>query len=489
AHRGSEGSGKAKWIVIGSIALLAAGFGVFALVGKSKTKRNEARIVQLIGSETPTGTAADVALAVAFLDDPKAPPALKTQSSEVLERLEGSGISEAIHAQLKAAKNVPLKLRLSKVLAERNYAPAVAEMVQTFSSATTDDQRLQVLQSIRAIAGRADIDTMLGALNREHSLPVRKMLEDTVLAVLRRGGNNDAIVDKILAKISSSSGSERQSLFRILGVLGGEKVKTRLSETYATGDLAYQRDALKAYLNWPDRSVLPELEGIISTAGDDVLRISAEHAYVRLATLPGPEPIEQLVPLWQKAFQLASKPVDVRDLISSLLEYPAPETLAVLKEWEKNPTHGDKAKDAANTLAKSMQGIVELKPGDEIKGNRARVRGDRSASINGALSSLTGWVSPETYFSWSFKVAESGEYHVEVDQASLRDEPSDFVAYLAGKTLEGKSERTQDLEKFTTVRLDGSVQLEAGKIYLLTIAPGTKIQPRMMDIGAIRLVK
>ncbi|HRE02855.1 MAG TPA: hypothetical protein PLV68_16255, partial [Ilumatobacteraceae bacterium] len=96
----------------------------------------------------------------------------------------------------------------------------------------------------------------------------------------------------------------------------------------------------------------------------------------------------------------------------------------VLKEWEKHPIHGAQAKNFANTLAKSMQSIVELKPGGEIKGNRARVRGDRSASINSALSSLTGWVSPETYFSWPFKVTEGGEYHIEVDQATLRDEPT-----------------------------------------------------------------
>jgi hypothetical protein len=39
------------------------------------------------------------------------------------------------------------------------------------------------------------------------------------------------------------------------------------------------------------------------------------------------------------------------------------------------------------------------------------------------------------------------------------------------------------------VKLDGTVKLEPGTIYTLILAAGQRIQPRMMDIGAIRLVK
>jgi hypothetical protein len=86
-------------------------------------------------------------------------------------------------------------------------------------------------------------------------------------------------------------------------------------------------------------------------------------------------------------------------------------------------------------------------------------------------------------------VSEPGEYAVEIDQATLREAPSDFTVYLAGASLSGQSKTTSTLEEFVPVRCEGSVSLQPGQVYILTIVAGRTIQPRMMDIGAVRLVK
>jgi hypothetical protein len=479
-----------KWIGLGSIVSAIVLFAIFTSISKGNAKKRQDRIIALSSAEIPTGDVSDVALAVAFLEDPDASLSIKGDARKVLERLEGNGISESIHSHLKNAETINAKLRLSQALAERNYAPAVTDMIDVFKSATTDDQRVQILNSVRIIASLKDVNTLLGALHGEHTLPVRKVFEDTVLAVLRKGGETDPVIESILAKASNTSGSERKSLFRILGVLGGEKVRARLDAVYnQKNDAAYQADAILAYLNWPDRTVLPDVEKIIASTTDAALRSAAERAYLRLTTLPGPESAAELAPLWKKAFDITKNPNDIRRLFGALIEYPAPETLEVMKEWEKHPTHGPLAKNYASTLAKSIQGIAEIKPGEEIKGNKARVRGDGGAAINSFLSSLTGWLSPETYFSWYFKVTEPGEYVVEVDQATLREEPSDFVVYLGGATLKGQSKTTPSLEQFVPVRLEGTVTLQPGQIYSLTLVAGSTVQPRMMDIGAVRLIK
>jgi serine/threonine protein kinase len=481
---------KTKWIALGSVVSAVILFTIFTSVSKSRAKAREGRIIELSSAEAPTGNAADVALAVAFLANPDTTPSLRSDATKVLERLEGSGISENIHEEMKDAEGVALKIRLADVLAERNYAPAVPDMIDAFKSATSDDQRVQILNSVRAVAELKDIKGILGALHGEHTLPVRRVFEDTVLAVLRKGGDTGPVIEEILAKVSTTSGDERKSLFRILGVLGDEKIRARLTSIYnQNSDQAYQNDALLAYLNWPDRSVLPDVEGLLANAPEGAQRVALERAFVRLSTLAGPEPVTDLIPMWKKAFEFTKNPNDLRRLFASIAEYPFPETLALLKEWEKHPTHGPLAKNYAMTLEKSMQGIAELKPGGEIKGNKGRARGDGSASINSFLSSYTGWISPETWFSWYFKVTEAGDYALEIDQATLRDVPSEFVVYVAGQTLRGESKRTPTLEEFAPVKLEGTVKLEPGKIYMLTLVAGRRIQPRMMDIGAIRLVK
>jgi tRNA A-37 threonylcarbamoyl transferase component Bud32 len=481
---------KMKWIVIASALSAILLFVGYSSLKKGAAKDRQDRIIALAGAEPATGTPEDVVAAVGFLADSKASPSIKSDAYKVLERLEGSGISEKIHEEMKVADALSTRIKLAQALAERNYTPAISTMIDTFKSATTDDQRVQLLNSVRSIADLKSINEVLGALTGDHTLPVRKVFEDTVLAVLRKGGETGAIVDSILTRVSTTSGNERKSLFRILGVLGGDKVKTRLTAVYNKEDAPeYQRDALIAYLNWPNRSVLGEVENIITTTGDAALKAGAERAYVRLVTLPGTESAAELAPLWQKAFGYASNPNDVRKLMDSLVEFPAPETLALLNEWQKHPTNGALAKNYAQTLDKVMKSIPEIKAGEDLKGNKARVEGDNRASINSFLSSLTGWVSPETWFLWHFKVAESGAYAIEIDQATQREDPSEFVVYLGGKAFNGQSKTTPNLEEFTTIRLEGTVDLEAGRIYSLVLTAGEKIQPRMMDISAVRLVK
>lgn len=483
------GGNLVKWIGLASVLSAVVLFAVFTSIGKANAKKRQDRIIALSSAEVPTGDVSDVALAVAFLEDPEASLSIKGDARKVLERLEGNGISESIHAQLKNAETLNAKIRLSQALAERNYAPAVTDMIDVFKSATTDEQRVQILNSVRSIASLKDVNTLLGALHSEHTLPVRKVFEDTVLAVLRQGGETDPVIESILTKVSNTSGNERKSLFRILGVLGGDKVRTRLTAIYKQkSDAAYQADAITAYLNWPDRSVIEDVEKIIASTSDAPLRAAAEKAYVRLTTLPGRENPSELVPLWQKAFGQTKNTNEVNRLLSSIVMFPSPETLGLLKEWSGHATHGKLAAGSVAVVEKMIGEVVELKPGGEIKGNLARIRGDGAAS-NKFLSSMTGWTSPETSFSWFFRVSEAGEYAVEIDQATLREAPSDFTVYLAGASLSGQSKTTSTLEEFVPVRCEGSVSLQPGQVYILTIVAGRTIQPRMMDIGAVRLVK
>ena len=246
---------------------------------------------------------------------------------------------------------------------------------------------------------------------------------------------------------------------------------------------------MNAYYNWGDRSVLGDVDKVIQTTGDTALRSAAQRAYVNLSTLPGPETVSEMIVIWQRAFELCENPNEARKLMGFLVQNPDPDIAAMVGKWRGHTSHGALAKSTAETMTKLIAGIAELKPGEEMKGNKARVRGDKRAAINSATSSLTSWVSPETWFSWNFKAPETGVYFVEVSQSYLQEAPSQFVVYLAGKTLPGESKMTGALDKFETIRLKSPVHLEAGKVYAISLAAGQRVQPRMMDIGGIRIVK
>ena len=485
-----RGSNKGKIIIIGAaVAAVIIMIGVRAMVNAKAEERKD-RMIELSSAEAPEGTTADVTIATDFIADRETPPSLRSDAIKVLENLEGNGINEAIHTRLQESQSTSLNLVLARILSDRGFAAAVPTIISDFKVASNDKQRVQFLSAVRGLATMDTIDEILEALQGDHSRDVRKVFEDTILAVLRKAENPDSVIDSILTRISTTSGNERKSLFRILGVLGDEKVRTRLSSIYnKKNDPEYQRDAMTAYLNWRDRSVLPEVEEIIATTEDKALGIAAQATVVRLSTLPGPEPLEERISIWDRAFQGTSSPNDARRLVGNVIEYPAPETVALVKKWGGHDKYGPLAKGAVGTIEKSLASVPELGPGEELKGNKARVQGDNRAAFNSFLESITGWESPDTWFTWNFKAKEAGSYGIEIDQASIRSETSQFRVYLAGQTLEGESMKTDTLEEFEPVSPDGTVTLEAGKVYTLALVAGEKVEPRMMDIGAVRLVK
>ena len=487
----NKSGSKAKlWIILASSLSAILIFFVINSMKNSRKKKEKDRIITMSSEENLSGTVDDARLSLRYLNDREVTRSLRSDALKILRRIEGAGINEMLLEELQTSELTSDRIRISDILSGREYAPAVPAMINAFSSASKDDDRVDLLRSVRGIADMKSINQMLDALQGNHSLTVRREFEDTVLAVLRKSPNPDQIIDKILTRTSSTSGNERKSLFRILGVMGGDKVKNRLKSVYNKEDnVDYQRDAMIAYLSWPDRAVLDDVEKIVKTTKDKALRSAAEKAYVRLAGLPGPSSVEKKVEIWQKAYGLINNPQDYRRLITSMIEYPSAKTIALLNSWGDDPNYGKLAKGAAGTLGKSVAGVREIGSNEPLKGTMARAQGDaRGASPNSFLESLV-WVSPETWFSWSFKVKESGQYSVEVDQATLRKESSDFKVIIKDKVLEGSSSKTETLEEFTPVKLDGTVDLVAGEIYTMVMVAGQKVQPRMMDVGAVRLIK
>lgn len=481
---------KGKFIIIGcalAIILLAAGVKVMM---SAREEARKDRLIELSSAEAPTGTTEDIQIALEFITDRNTTPSDRTDAIKILENLEGPGVEDVMHSTLQESESIPLKMLLSRVLSDRGYSAAVPTIISGFRSAPNDKQRLVFLNALRGLATKDSLDEILAALQGDHSREIRRVFEDTVLAVLRQGDDVDATIDKILTRVSTVSGNERKSLFRILGVLGGDKVKTRLKSIYnKKNDPEYQRDAMNAYLNWQNRTVIPEVEAIIKETEDTPLRFGAQSAFAKLVALPGPEPIEERVALWDRAFAYLDNPNDARRLVGAVIEFPSPATLELLKQWSTHEKFGPLAKGAMGTLQKSIASLPELGPGEELKGNKARVQGDQKAAFNSFLEAITGWSSPETWFTWSFKVKETGEYSVVVSQSSIRAKGSEFVVYLAGKTLEGESVKTPSLEDFEQVELKGTVTLEAGTIYTLSLVAGDRVEPRMMDIGSVKLVK
>ncbi|MEM6917166.1 MAG: hypothetical protein AAF491_11430, partial [Verrucomicrobiota bacterium] len=481
-RRTNQGNGsKTKLILFGVIGLLIVGLIGFQIASSAGAKKAEERIASLASSGGADSTVADVRTALDFLSDRKSSLSVRRDSIAVLEQVEAAEADSLILDALIASGYTPLQLQLSEVLGKRGYEEAVPTIIASFRKAATDDQRLAFLGFLRPLATVEHVDLLVDALMGSFSSNVRRALEDVILTSLRKSDVPSSVVEDLLSRSSSATGDGRKSLFRLLGVLGGDKVLTRLKTIFAgSGGIDVQRDAISAYLHWKDPTVLPLVEEIIQTTSDDPLRSAAERAYARLAILPAPETREELIARWDSAFEKVGTTSDIQRLTRTVLGFPSQDALTLLRAWAKDETFGSQVQRLIQTLQKTVENVPTIQTGDSLKGNRTSAQGDGSYAIDSSVGSLTNWTSPNTWFTWSFKVGEPGDYGIEILQASLEEDPSDFEVYLGGSKLTGRSEKTDTLKDFVPIRLNGTVPLKANRIYTLVLKAGEKVQPRMM---------
>ena len=484
-----KGPGKATMIVSAVGAAIILSLAAVIFLNKQKQKKNLARLTELAESDSPNGSVKDVALLVRYLADPKTLHERRSQSYNALKEIQGSGVDDAILQELKEAKTSALRKQLSNILSFRGYKPALGAILAMGRVAREEKDKISYLNFARPLATSKDLEVFLQGLEGNSSLNMRKAYENTILSILRRSGNSSSTLSGLRQRIKETKNGERRSLFRVLGAMNGKETARLLDRIFKGNDIKQQQDAITAYIAWPNREPLPKVAELAKSK-NKALSIAAQRAYTSLSTRPGPQTVDQEVKDWKAGFALMQKnPSEMRRMLQSCLETPHPKVVAMLDEFKGNERYGGTAAMISDSIKKSLGRMAVIDPSKPLKGNMARVQGDGAAGINSFLEAITMWTSPETFFVWNFKIKDDGEYSITVNQADLNDAPSNFLIYLDGKTFKGKSAKTENLEEFIPVKVEGSIALTKGQVYKLTLVAGEGIQPRMMDIQSIVLTK
>lgn len=480
------------YLVLGIVGALALGGIGWVVAQNAKARAASARLVQLAALEAPVGNADDIALAINFLESKEATGDEKKQAADLLAKLGGDGVDAAIISALGTSPSAYVRLTLSQAAAERGLSQAVPAMIAAFRAAGSDNQKAEILNAVRRVATRDNMEVLLNALGGNHSHQVRAIFEDIVIAVFRREPLKSEEIRSMLARLANTASEERRSLFRILGALGTEEVSTRLRTVFGNdSEQSLRYDAMTALLNWPDRSVLPVVEEILTTSDDNALKIAAGRAYARIAGLPAAVPVSEKVDAWQKAFGFIDRAPDLRRVFAAMAEHPAPEVKALLQGEFRDPGRASLAKQALTQLETAEKNAPTLAAGDSLEAAKAIVTGEQAqgALLNQETGALVQWRSPDTWFVWHFRVKEAGNYGFTVSQNYPREGVSHFQIIVGDQALPGSSERTSSATEFKDVTVDGSVTLEPDLVHTLILHATGVTQPRMMDIAGIRLEK
>ena len=477
-------------ISIAILGIIAVGAVAWVVMQNARARAETDRITTLATQESPTGTADDIRLALKFLESEDAGLEVKGRASSLLGKLEGEGVNDAIVDALGTSTSPYVRLKLSQAAAERGLEDAVVPMMSAFRAASSEAQKSDILNSVRRVANKSNLPALLDSLNGSHSLQVRTLFEDIIIAVLRREPMDSGEVRDMLARLSATTGEERRSLFRILGALGTEDVRTRLRTIFNNdSEQSLRYDAMTALLNWPDRTALPLIEEILTNSNDNALKIAAGRAFARVSSLPAAVPIKAKVDAWQRGFGYIPRAQDLRRIFAAMAETPAPEVKAVLEGDFRDPGQASLAKQALAQLEKAAADAVTVGAGDTLEASAGTPSGDdlQGAFLNQEAGVLTGWRSTDTWFVWHFQVKQAGDYGFTVLQSYPHEGTSEFEIVVGNDALPGTSRKTSSNTDFAPVPVEGSVTLEPGKVHTLILHAKGVTQPTMMSIQGIKL--
>ncbi len=451
------------------------------------------RLKQLAGEQNPQGTAADVEMVLSVLTSKGVNAAQKKQAQAVLESLQGDGMDEALLVKLKAPGTPLERLYLSRALAGRGAeaeAEAVSMLVTLLSVGKGGEQDLQMVNALKLLVSAKNVQLVLDGLNKNCSPAGRSGMEQVAVSAFRRVPATGKNLEPLLERLDKATGKARASMWRILGLRGGEVVVKKLEQVFLREkhDEAYLLDALEALKVIPTPKVVNLLNSIYSMTHDAQIKQVAADALTHAVTMPSNDRMDVRSFWWQLALKVATDPDDLQRVFDSIADYPDAKTLSFLNGVGNSRTFGAYTKAAIGKIQQLEKTVPVLESGQllEIDSKTLRVEG---AVWDADKKVITDWTDPAAWFVWHFKLKEAGVYQLSVLQAYEGQDESRFEFIIGVASLKGQAVDTGAWTEYQSNGVTTMVKLEAGKTYTLFLKAGEVVQPQMMSFKGLRLQK
>lgn len=458
--------------------------------GSVANKSQLLRLEELLRMENPQGTAADVDMVLNFLNSKDESESRKNKAQQLLVVLQGEGVEEALLSRLKRSRKSLERISLSIVVAERNMEQSVLALLLALDAEKNDLASVKIVHAIQLLLTVEDAHAVIERLKKNYSSEVREGLEQAVASAFRRLPASRKNLRPLLEGLERASGKDRASLWRILGMRGGDLVVQKLEQVFLREkhDVAYLLDAMEALKLVPTPKVVNLLNNIYSMTGDGDLKIAAAEALAHAVVLPSNDQMDVRRFWWQLALKVVTEPQDLQRVFNSIADYPGAKTLSFLRGVSNSRTFGMYAKNAIGKIRQIEKEVTILEAGQLLGVDSHTARAD-GAVFDVEGKAIDYWTDPSAWFVWHFKLEESGVYKLEVLQALADDEESQFDFFIGVARLQGRAVDTGSWEDYQPKSLNTRVKLEAGKTYALFLRAGEVVPARMMSFKGLRLQK
>jgi HEAT repeat protein len=295
------------------IAALVEAHGGNMRLDVSRLAEHESEPVRVAAFEA-MGRIGDAEFVERLVEAVEAAPAERNAALAALAQLPEGRAATMLIAKAKSAPK-KVQLELVDVLAARHSLNGLSQLIES----TDDDVAVAALGAFAHLADKDALDNLFLVLTREGQSEERRVACKRAIVTIARNRNDEsATVDTAISRLKEAKNIDvRCSLLRVLGGLPDDKSYAALVAASDGPDDACRATALRQLFAWPDSRALPALANLVNESPNQVHRVLALRALVRLAgheDVPADDQLEYL----RLALKHADQPDKLKLVISGL---------------------------------------------------------------------------------------------------------------------------------------------------------------------------
>ena len=231
---------------------------------------------------------------------------------EVLAGLKAEGFDQALAEAMPEASPAG-KVALLGLLAARG---ATGQSKVVFDALGDSDPAVReaAVKALAGVAGPADIDRVLALMLAATDEGQRNNIEDVVVSLCRKANSAKCVLDAL----AKADAKQRPLLLATLGRIGGADALPAVMKDIDSSDAATKDAAARALANWQGSEALEPLAEFVMQTRNDVHRVLAIRAIVRLVGHDPKIPAGTAVAALCCAIGKAKEPADKGLVIATL---------------------------------------------------------------------------------------------------------------------------------------------------------------------------
>ncbi|MGA2587638.1 MAG: HEAT repeat domain-containing protein [Candidatus Aminicenantales bacterium] len=256
-----------------------------------------------------------------------APRAEQAVARNSLWGLRGKDADEAILALLAAQPSEGVQAELIQSVGERRIFAGKGLAVGLTDSPSAK-VRTQALRAVKAVGTPSDIPGLLDLLLKTKDEADRLAVENAITGLAQKIANPDGRAGAVQAKLEGEKDARKRCLlYGVLGKIGDGSSLALLREALQDPDKEVADAAVRALTIWPTSAARDDVFEIALRSADEVHRVLALRAFVRLTGLEKYRAPQAAVEDLRKALEIASRPEEKKLILSSLPDFSCPDAI------------------------------------------------------------------------------------------------------------------------------------------------------------------